>query len=329
MLTTNAVSGASYSWSGPNGFVSTIQNPSIGNAQPVRTGIYTLTVSSGSCGTTSATTSVLVGSNINSLSLTSNSPVCTGNNLNLSITNRTGFTFSWTGPNGFTSNVATPFINAVTGAAAGRYTVVVVSAGCGTSTVTSSTLIVNNVGSVTASSSSPVCLGAPIYFTGNAPAGSTYSWAGPAGFVSTTRNPSRNTAQLSHAGVYTMTAMITGCGAITTTTTVVVNPCRSAEDNTSDLDAFLDNANWTVEVYPNPTEGKTKAKLILGANSESGEYQLTVMDVLGHVVLMSGKQVHSNGEITWDLDFSQLAKGLYLVKLNGVGVEEVERVVVR
>jgi len=53
------------------------------------------------------------------------------------------------------------------------------------------------------------------------------------------------------------------------------------------------------------------------------------MDVLGHVVLMSGKQVESNGEITWDLDFRQLAKGVYLVKLSGAGVEEVERVVVR
>jgi len=54
------------------------------------------------------------------------------------------------------------------------------------------------------------------------------------------------------------------------------------------------------------------------------------MDVLGHVVLMSGKQVESNGEITWDLDFRQLAKGVYLVKLSGgAGVEAVERVVVR
>jgi hypothetical protein len=326
MLTTNALSGASYSWSGPNGFVSTIQNSFISNAQAVHTGIYTLTVSSGSCGTASATTSVVVGSNINSLSLTSNSPVCTGNNLNLSITNRTGFTFNWAGPNGFTSNVATPVINAVTGSAAGRYTVVVVSAGCGTTTVQSSNISVNNVGNVFASSTSPVCLGEPIYFSGIAPAGSTYSWSGPSGFVSTTRNPSRHNAQLSHAGVYTMTANVIGCGAITTTTTVVVNPCRSAEDNTSDLDAFLDNENWTVEVYPNPTESKTKVR-ITGWKGELPT--LRVLDLLGHEILMRGGQETIQGELSWILDFGGISKGIYFISIQTEQGKRVERLVVQ
>jgi alpha-tubulin suppressor-like RCC1 family protein len=325
-LTTNAVSGAAYSWSGPNGFVSSSQNPSISNAQPVRTGIYTLTVTTSSCGTTSNTTSVIVGSSVNALSLTSNSPVCIGNNLNLSITNRTGFSFSWTGPNGFTSNVATPVINGVTSLAAGRYTVVVVSAGCGTTTVQSSNIIVHNPGSVSAGSTSPVCLGAPIYFIGNAPSGSTYSWSGPSGFASTTQNPSRSNSQLSHAGVYTMTANVTGCGAITTTTTVVVNPCRSAEDNTSDLDAFLDNANWTVEVYPNPTESKTKVR-ITGWKGELPT--LRVLDLLGHEVLIQGVQEAIQGELTWALDFSGISKGVYFISIQTEQGERVERVVVQ
>jgi hypothetical protein len=98
---------------------------------------------------------------------------------------------------------------------------------------------------------------------------------------------------------------------------------------TEEAEVISEIKELNFEVYPNPTEGKTRAKLSVGANAEQGEYQLIVMDVLGHVVLMSGKQVHSNGEITWDLDFSQLAKGVYLVKLSGAGVEEVERVVVR
>ncbi len=38
--------GVSYSWTGPNGFVSNLQNPVIANAQVVNSGVYTLTVTS-------------------------------------------------------------------------------------------------------------------------------------------------------------------------------------------------------------------------------------------------------------------------------------------
>jgi hypothetical protein len=123
-----------------------------------------------------------------------------------------------------------------------------------------------------------------------------------------------------------MNATVPGCGVVSTTVTVTVNNCREGVFETTE-EVISELKDFSFEVYPNPTEGMTRAKLSVGG--ESGEYQLTVMDVLGHVVLMSGKQVHSNGEITWDLDFSQLAKGVYLVKLSGAGVEAVERVVVR
>ena len=327
-LSSNNIAGASYSWTGPLGFSSFQQNPSVSNAQPTRTGMYTLSVTTPVCGVLTTSTSVLVSSSLGSLAITSNSPVCVGNNLNLTVTNRTGFTFNWTGPNGFTSTLAQPVVSPTVVQSAGRYTVAVISAGCGSTTVQSNVMVVNNPASVTASGTTPVCRGSVIYFNSSAPTGSTRSWSGPAGFASTSVNPSRSNAQLNHSGIYTMNATVPGCGVVSRTVTVTVNNCRegvfeTAEEVITELKAF------SFEVYPNPTEGKTKAKLILGANSESGEYQLTVMDVLGHVVLMSGKQLESNGEITWDLDFSQLAKGLYLVKLNGVGVEEVERVVVR
>jgi hypothetical protein len=84
---------------------------------------------------------------------------------------------------------------------------------------------------------------------------------------------------------------------------------------------------FSFEVYPNPTEGKTR--VTVKGTEVDGDCQLQVLDVLGHVVLMSGKQVHSNGEITWDLDFSALARGVYLIKVTGEGMEYVERVMVR
>jgi ELWxxDGT repeat protein len=55
----NATGGNSYKWSGPNNFTSNIANPGIANALTANAGIYTVTISNGSCSAT-ATTQVIV-----------------------------------------------------------------------------------------------------------------------------------------------------------------------------------------------------------------------------------------------------------------------------
>jgi trimeric autotransporter adhesin len=61
-LQVNSVTGATYSWTGPNSFVSTSQNPSITNATAVNAGAYTVTVmASGGC-TSSLTVTAAVSS---------------------------------------------------------------------------------------------------------------------------------------------------------------------------------------------------------------------------------------------------------------------------
>ena len=56
-------SGATYSWTGPNGFTSTDQNPSIVSATTNATGLYSVTATVGTCtspaGTTTATVNAL------------------------------------------------------------------------------------------------------------------------------------------------------------------------------------------------------------------------------------------------------------------------------
>lgn len=50
-----ATGGTSYAWTGPNGFTSNQQNPVIANAQINNSGLYTVTVSVGTCNTTAST----------------------------------------------------------------------------------------------------------------------------------------------------------------------------------------------------------------------------------------------------------------------------------
>jgi hypothetical protein len=48
-LTANTVVGASYAWTGPNGFVSALQNPTVSGAVSADSGTYTLTITLAGC----------------------------------------------------------------------------------------------------------------------------------------------------------------------------------------------------------------------------------------------------------------------------------------
>jgi len=77
-LTSSATGQFSFSWAGPNSFSSTSENPSITNATTAATGVYTVTITN-SCGsTTTATTSVTVGSVPNVYSMTGGGSYCSG-----------------------------------------------------------------------------------------------------------------------------------------------------------------------------------------------------------------------------------------------------------
>ena len=60
VLTATEVPGAAYTWSGPNGFTSTQQNPTIPDAGPQHAGAYNVTATVGGCTSVPGTTTVVV-----------------------------------------------------------------------------------------------------------------------------------------------------------------------------------------------------------------------------------------------------------------------------
>ncbi len=124
--------GATYSWTGPNGFTSNEQNPTIAAAIAASGGNYKLVVSGNDCGDLVANIAIQVlpgGSSITP-NADVNSPVCVGSPISLSVEGSSGATYSWTGPNGFTSTEQNPTINQATLADAGSYQVTITR--CGT-----------------------------------------------------------------------------------------------------------------------------------------------------------------------------------------------------
>lgn len=131
----------SYNWSGPNGFTSTSQNPSIIAATIAASGTYTVTVT-GTGGSATTTTAVTV--NPNSIPIAgSNSPICEGESLNLTSTPAGPNSYSWSGPDGFSSMSQNPTIAGATPAASGTYTVTVTATG-GCSATTTTMVTVNS-----------------------------------------------------------------------------------------------------------------------------------------------------------------------------------------
>jgi gliding motility-associated-like protein len=96
-LSTPTISGATYSWTGPNNFTSNLSNISISNATIANAGIYSLTVKVGDCSSNAVTKRVDVVS-FGSFAITSTSPtntVCQGQTITLSINSESGYTYQW------------------------------------------------------------------------------------------------------------------------------------------------------------------------------------------------------------------------------------------
>ena len=131
-LSASALAGATYSWTGPNGFASSQQDPSITNATTAASGTYLVTVTdSNGCTSAAGSTTATVNANPPVPTAGNNGPIVEGSTLNLTASTVANTTYSWTGPNGFTSADQNPSISNATSAASGTYLVTVTdSNGC-------------------------------------------------------------------------------------------------------------------------------------------------------------------------------------------------------
>jgi gliding motility-associated-like protein len=212
-FTNTVTNGNTYNWSGPNSFVSSLQSPVITNATSNMSGVYYCTVTSVHSCTASANVNVTTFQA--PLVINSNSTICAGSSLNLTA-NGTG-NYSWTGPNGFTSNQQNPVLIPTSALASGNYIVNAVLAGnCSASATTA---VIVNTTNVTASNDGPICSGNNLQLNANGIG--TFVWSGPNGFSSTQQNPLLSGVTSSASGVYVVT--ITSPQGCTQTATTIVN----------------------------------------------------------------------------------------------------------
>ncbi|MDQ3193308.1 MAG: PKD domain-containing protein [Bacteroidota bacterium] len=223
-LTASTITGATYSWTGPNSFTSALQNPIIPSATLSNAGTYSVTATVNGCAGPAGSISVTVNPIPVAPTATSNSPVCVGQTLNLFASAITGATYSWTGPNGFTSLVQNPTIASVTTTASGTYSVTAAVGGCAGPAGTVSVTVNPIPLAPTATNSGPICAGQTLTLTASVVAGATYNWTGPGGYTASGASVSITNAQSTHSGTYSVTATVNGCTGPAGTTNAVVNP---------------------------------------------------------------------------------------------------------
>jgi len=245
--------GSSYLWSGPNGFSSNAQNPEIANAALEDAGDYYLTVTdaNGCEGYGYVYVEVTEAGG----SVGSNSPICAGETLQLAASG--GNAYLWSGPDGFSSTDAEPFIEMAGTAAAGTYSVTI-STGSGCDQVLMVNAMVNPLpAAAIAPSAITICGGTPTTLT--ASGGGSYLWSIGSTANSITVSPTETT---------TYDVNVTSAAGCTQTASAIITV-----NNNAPYFAFTGNAGYEASAVEPQT----------GSPYQTFYFEIDYFDVDGHL----------------------------------------------
>jgi gliding motility-associated-like protein len=285
---TPTVAGATYSWTGPGGYTSALQNPTRPSATIFMSGTYTVTINVAGCPGIPVTTNVTVNPIPAAPTAAATTPICSGSTLNLSTTSA-GPSWSWTGPGGFTSTLQNPSIASATPAASGTYSVTVTSAGGCTSMPGTVNVTVNPTPAAPTAPGQSICFGMSATLTASG-SGATYEWYDAPGGTLLATGATYTTPPVTATTNYYVQTNAAGC--IGPLTTVTVNVAPSLTANAGPDDSICFGTSYTLGATPTGA-GYTYSWSAPGATAFSGSaspsvspastttYTVTVTDAFG------------------------------------------------
>ena len=215
----------SFAWTGPNGFTSSSQNPTLSSAGTAASGTYTVTVSN-ACGSVNQGVPVSVSTAPSATISYAGSPFCTSASpVNVTRTGTANGTYT-ASPSGLSINSSSGAITPGS-STAGTYTVtytVAAAGGCAQFQTTASVTITAAASAMISYAGSPFCTSAsPVSVTRTGTANGTYT-ASPSG-LSINSSSGAITPGSSIAGTYTVTYTVAaagGCAQFQTTASVTI-----------------------------------------------------------------------------------------------------------
>lgn len=218
------------------------------------------------------------------------SPSCIGSIVNFMASGAS--TYEWSGPGGFSSNLANPIFTASNNNA-GTYTVIGIdSNACQAQQTFELELLPEPNFSI--SSNSPLCLGESALLA--AFGGIGYTWTGPNNFTSDLQAPAFFISNQQQEGLYT-------CEIID------ANGCTQVLELQVDIDECLSiyqPSNHRIQIFPNP------ANEYLEIRNISPNASILLTDLSGRIVLMQ-----NSGSVNATINLSELTTGYYLLQVDG------------
>ncbi len=220
-LSASSVEGASYSWSGPNKFSSTLQNPTVTYTGNLNLGEYSVVAIVNGCSSARSYTYITACDTPN---VTTNSPVAMGGVINFSADVIPGATYSWTkvGNPSFSSDEPSFSLSASSDTVAGTYQVVISYNGCTTPPAQTVVKVTPAIPTITGGTN--YITGATLTLTAtSATPGVTYRWSRPNMSDTVTQILSIPDVARRHAGEYKVVAIKNGLMSAEAKKTVNVN----------------------------------------------------------------------------------------------------------
>jgi len=293
-LTAIGTNNGTYSWTGPNGFASNAQNPTLSDITEDAAGVYSVTTTLEYCDATD-TTHVKVKPMPAVTSISSNSPVCSYTYLNLfAESSLPNSTFSWKGPNSFSSAEQNPSIFFQDNVS-GTYSVQAIKDGCTSAPATTEVISREGPGISKARNNGPLKEGESIeLYADNNKDSVEYYWTGPNGYTSTERNPKIQVATFRNAGKYELFSVYNGC---TTSAFTVVE--------------VKDILGITLELYPNPNDGQFT---VTGITQTDAPMDITVFNHQGKT-MYHGQAIPEQSKFKTNIDLRGVASGVYIFQI--------------
>lgn len=245
----------------------------------------------------SATASYTVNTTPSAPVLSSNSPICEEDALNLATDNVNNATYVWSGPNGFTSSDEDPVISSATTNEGGTYAAYIIVDGCASATSTTD-VTVNPQPTADFSVSNS---GYDYSFANNSQDETSVTWDFGDGSATTSDDSPNHT--YTENGTYTVTLTATNsCGTSTNTEVVEIFGLSFSESQIAS----------SVSLFPNPSSDFVNLSLEF---ANTLELQVKLYDMQGRVVFNQPiGQVQ--GTFHYTIDISSFASGIYQLSME-------------
>ncbi len=320
-ITLFSTSASNYLWTGPDGWTSTLQNPTRIGSTKAMEGNYTVTTTSGGCTSLPGITFVKVA-NFASITTNSCTTFCAADNGAIALYASTGNDYTWQWIKDGADMVGETSYELVV-SATGNYQVKITNGTCrswsDTTTVTvnsSLTAVINTSGYPTS-----FCSGGYVTLFANKCGGYTCQWQQKdmSGVYQSMTGANNFFYVASESGWYRARVDSAGVNAYSTGIEVQANPCKSliignvpTEETAQQYEPVVKKSIDVLSIYPNPTLGEFFVQIVI---PEKTEATFEVINLLGQTIYKSEKIAANEGVLQKRIIMNdENTPGLYIVK---------------